>query len=80
LIRPARRAYGGKLSFLPPYPDFNRNEHVFAKMCARLGKDDARNVNQAGDKIRASAIAPFPRNAPTTSKTANTLQPETITL
>ena len=28
-------------------PDLNLNGDVFAKMLARLGKDDARNVNEA---------------------------------
>jgi hypothetical protein len=80
LITPARRADRGKLSFRCRTPDFNRNEHLFAKPYTRLGKYDARNVNEAGDKIGASAIVPPPRSARTTSKLANTLQPETITL
>jgi hypothetical protein len=81
LIRPTRAApIAANSVFCRRTPDFNRNEHLFAKANTRLGKYDARNVNEAGDKIGASAIVPPPRSAPITSKLANTLQPETITL
>src|ERR1700722_1460555 len=60
--------------------DFNPNEHVFAKMYARLVKTTREALTRPGDKIGASAIVPPPRNAPATSKMANTLQPETIAL
>jgi hypothetical protein len=75
-----RATAGDKLSFLPPYRELRPGEHVFAKMNPRLLKDDERNVNEAGDKIDEAVDCSDPRNAPTTSKMANTLQSEPATL
>ena len=38
--------------------DFNLVERVLGKMYERQGKDDSRNVDEAGDKIGAAAIVP----------------------
>ena len=51
LVDQAGRAPPATSSVSGPYRRTSTCEHVFAKMNARLLKDDERNVNEAGDKI-----------------------------
>jgi hypothetical protein len=60
-------------------PDFNLNEHVFAKCTHGWVKTTRETLTGRGDTLARRRLF-HPENAPTTSKMANTLQPETITL
>jgi transposase len=79
-VRRAIRAAGAKLFFLPPYsPDLNPIEQVFAKLKTLLRKAAERTV--ATWKRIGALLTAFTRtNAPTTSLTPDTLQPDTIML
>ena len=80
-VRAAIRAAKAKLFFLPAYsPDLNPIEQAFAKMKTLLRKAAARTIEDTWRTIGALSTASPRQNAPTTSKTQDTLQPNQIVL